>query len=218
MVAWLVAGIVCGVVYGLDPALPFAAHVVLKASGVALLAAYAWRAAAPADRPIATVLALGALGDALIEVNLTAGALAFLFGHIRACRFYADGPLWPALRQPPVIAAALGVSLAAYALSRHAEVVLYAAWLGAMVALSERSRFAWLVPLGAMLFAVSDLLIFARMDILAASPWPGRLIWPLYFAGQVMIARGVVQTSTTAPSPSRDNGAWASATDSGKAA
>ena len=43
-----------------------------------------------------------------------------------------------------------------------------------------------------MLFAVSDLLIFARMGPLADSPLPDLLIWPLYYFGQFLICTGVV--------------------------
>ena len=43
-----------------------------------------------------------------------------------------------------------------------------------------------------VLFVASDLLIFARLGPLAGSPLPGLLIWPTYFAGQALIAWGVV--------------------------
>ena len=45
-----------------------------------------------------------------------------------------------------------------------------------------------------MLFAASDLLIFARLGPLAGSIVPTLLVWPLYVAGQAMIAYGVVRT------------------------
>ena len=48
------------------------------------------------------------------------------------------------------------------------------------------------VGLGAVMFAVSDLLIFAQMGVLAHSPLPGLLIWPLYYFGQFLICTGVV--------------------------
>jgi uncharacterized membrane protein YhhN len=66
--------------------------------------------------------------------------------------------------------------------------------LGAMAATAWVSHFPrhW-VGLGAVLFAVSDLLIFARTGPLAGSMLPQVLIWPLYFGGQVLIATGVVR-------------------------
>ena len=74
---------------------------------------------------------------------------------------------------------------------RHAEMRLV---LGAMAATAWVSHFPrhW-VGLGAVLFAVSDLLIFARMGPLAGSMLPQVLIWPLYFGGQALIATGVVR-------------------------
>ena len=53
------------------------------------------------------------------------------------------------------------------------------------------------VGLGAALFVFSDLLIFAQMGPLAASPLPGLLIWPVYFGGQALIAWGVVRSLGT---------------------
>jgi hypothetical protein len=44
------------------------------------------------------------------------------------------------------------------------------------------------------MFAVSDLLIFSRFHVLHDSPVPGLLIWPLYFAGQALIAWGAGHT------------------------
>ena len=54
-----------------------------KGAGVALLAAYAW-AHHPSRNAhlIALVMALGALGDMVLEVNFTGGAIAFLLGHL----------------------------------------------------------------------------------------------------------------------------------------
>ena len=50
------------------------------------------------------------------------------------------------------------------------------------------------VGIGAVLFVVSDWLIFSRMGPFDLGVLPHYLIWPLYFAGQFMIATGVVQT------------------------
>jgi uncharacterized membrane protein YhhN len=48
------------------------------------------------------------------------------------------------------------------------------------------------VGLGAVMFAVSDLLIFSRGGPLAHSFLPGLLIWPLYYFGQFLICTGVI--------------------------
>jgi uncharacterized membrane protein YhhN len=48
---------------------------------------------------------------------------------------------------------------------------------------------------GAAMFAVSDLLIFLRTGRPALDTFPmGLAVWSLYFAGQALIAVGVVRT------------------------
>ncbi len=171
-----------------------------KTSGVALLAVWAASQARNRDGAlIAGVLALGALGDLLLETHgFIAGGAAFAAGHVAA--------IWLYLRHrrtaPSLSQWLLGwalvplVTLIALLLSRGDEGVgIYAALLGAMAATAWISRFPrYRVGIGAMLFVASDLLIFARMGPLAGSAVPGLLIWPMYFAGQALIAWGVVQT------------------------
>ena len=174
------------------------AAIAWKGSGVGLLALWAMLTVRTADgRLIAAALALGALGDMLLDaVGLTVGAVAFLAGHAIACILYLRHR-----RLPLVLAAwfAAGVALLAYALpdDRAAApgIALYALGLGAMFGTAVTSRFPRAnVGLGAALFVFSDLLIFAQMGPLAASPLPGLLIWPTYFAGQALIAWGVTGT------------------------
>lgn len=166
-----------------------------KGAGVGLLAAWAFVAAPTLPgRWIALVLAFGALGDVLLETSgLTVGAVAFLIGHILAATLY-----WTRRRNARegttlAILLMIGVPSIAYAVSGSAGVLLYATALGAMAATAWISRFPrGLVGAGAVLFAASDLLIFARMGPLAGSIVPTLLVWPLYLAGQAMIAFGVV--------------------------
>lgn len=159
-----------------------------KGSGVGLLALWAFAR----QRPwIGLVLAFGALGDVLLDAaGLTAGAVAFLAGHILATGFYwrtRDAPFYV-----PAIIAVL-VSSASYLLARDAGVAVYGLGLGAMAGTALTSGFGRkTVGLGALLFVLSDLLIFARLGPLAASDLPGLLIWPTYFSGQALIAWGVV--------------------------
>ncbi|MFZ5746108.1 MAG: lysoplasmalogenase family protein [Pseudomonadota bacterium] len=167
-----------------------------KGAGVALLALWAALHARRTDGwLIAAALALGALGDVLLEVaGLVVGAWAFLAGHLVAILLYARN------RRGPWIVAlgfAVGVSALAAILptDRAASpgIAFYAFGLGGMAGMAWISRFPReRVALGALLFVVSDLLIFARMGPLSASTLPGLLIWPTYFAGQVLIALGVV--------------------------
>lgn len=172
--------------------------VVWKGAGVGLLALWAAFSARSADGwLIAAALGLGALGDVLLETHgLTVGAIAFLAGHVVAATLYfrnRAGPVWQAV----VIAGAVAGTSYMLPADRAAApgIALYAAGLGAMFGTAAISRFPQtIVGLGAALFVFSDLLIFARLGPLAGSPLPGLLIWPTYFAGQALIAWGVVRS------------------------
>ncbi len=196
----LAAALVAGASYYADYwlAIEGPAAVLWKGSGVALLALWAALHARGADgRAIAAVLGLGAAGDMLLETHgLTVGALAFLAGHVLAVRLYlrhGAGPL------PLLAGNAVGIALLAALLSGAGDgalgIAVYALGLGAMEGAAWTSRFPRrTVGLGAVLFVVSDLLIFARQGALAGSVLPGLLIWPTYFVGQALIAWGVVTT------------------------
>ena len=88
---WLLASLVFGISYWFagPNTVPGLYLIVWKGAGVGLLAAYAW-----AHHPsrgahlIALVLALGALGDMVLEIDFTYGALSFLAGHLVAIGFY----------------------------------------------------------------------------------------------------------------------------------
>ena len=89
----------------------------------------------------------------------------------------------------------LGTPLVSYLLSLKPEIALYSLALGAMAAAAWMSRFPrYRVGTGAVLFILSDWLIFSRMGPISLEPAPSIFIWPLYYAGQLMIATGVVQT------------------------
>ena len=88
----------------------------------------------------------------------------------------------------------IGTPLISFLLSGQVQIALYASFLGAMASaawMSHSPRYR--VGTGAVLFVVSDWLIFSRMGPFDLAPLPDLLIWPLYYAGQVMIATGIVQ-------------------------
>lgn len=173
-----------------------------KGAGVSLLALWAASRARGLDGWwIAAVLALGALGDVLIEViGLTAGALAFLAGHVLATILYLRhrrAEPW-AKAGPIALGRLLIIPVLAYLFpadrSAAPGIALYATGLGAMAASAWLSDFPRnRVSFGALLFAVSDLLIFARLGPLHGSWIPDLFVWPLYFVGQTLIAVGVVE-------------------------
>ena len=181
------------------PRLPWIAW---KGTGVALLTI--WAAVNARGRDgwlIAAVLALGALGDVLLERSQASGALAFLAGHLTATVLYLLHRRSKPSPSQMTLSVLLLLSVPAIAFLLPADrtaapgIALYAAGLGAMAASAWISRFPrYRVGLGAVLFVASDLLIFAKMGPLAGSLIPVLLIWPLYFAGQALIAWGAVTT------------------------
>lgn len=199
---WLVASLVAGISYYFvrNSEVPGLYLMAWKGAGVALLAAYALARHRGADsRQIAAVMAFGALGDVLIELVLEWGAIAFLIGHLIAIHLY-----WRHRRdrlgfsQKLVsIALALLIPVIGFLLPEDRAaapgVGLYALGLSVMAATAWTSSFSrYRVGIGAVMFAVSDLLIFARMGPLAQSQVPGLLIWPLYYCGQFLICTGIV--------------------------
>jgi uncharacterized membrane protein YhhN len=207
--ASLLLGLFHPLLWGL--ALPGAAMIALKGAGVGLLAAAALIAARTADgRLLALVLALGATGDVLIEVDLAAGASAFAAGHLVAVALYlrnqrgAAGPLDLGVAALLPAAAAVTPFLLLRGRPEALAFVIYGALVGAMAAAAWTSRFPrGLVALGALLFLASDMLIAARLAM-AARPFElGLAIWLLYYGGQFLIFVGV---SASLPSRERSSG------------
>jgi len=178
------------------------ARVAWKGSGVALLAIWAALNARNRDGwQIAAVMALGALGDVLLECSQNAGAGAFLAGHIVAAALYWRHRRSVRSGSQTALAVLLLVGTPIIAFLLPADRVdaplfaVYALGLGAMAGSAWASSFPrYRVGLGAVMFAASDLLIFAKLGPLATSPIPGWLVWPLYFFGQALIAWGAVTT------------------------
>lgn len=191
-------------------AAPEAITLAWKGSGVALLAVYAaLRAVTREGWLLAAVMAFGALGDVLLNAfGLTAGAIAFLIGHILAIILYWPNRR-PDLTRGQLISGALLVpAIVATAFELPADralapgVALYATGLATMAATAWMSRFPRiLVGLGAMAFVISDLLIFAGAGPLAHNALAAMGVWPLYYGGQLMICLGVTRTLNADASP-----------------
>jgi uncharacterized membrane protein YhhN len=119
------------------------------------------------------------------------GLLTLSAAHIAAfCKSRPDlsGP-----DKAVAVALVLGIPAIAYALTGKADVASYALLLGGMATAAFASDFPRSrVALGAAMFAVSDLLIFARMGPMADSAVPHLLVWPLYYFGQFLITVGVI--------------------------
>jgi uncharacterized membrane protein YhhN len=173
--------------------------VVWKGAGVALLAVWCAMQARSRDGwMITAIMAFGALGDVLLETaGLTTGAVAFVAGHGVAIALYGRNRrrhLTLSQRLLALLVVPLSIMIAASLVASNdaLPIAAYTAFVATMAACAWASRFPrYRTGIGAMMFLVSDLLIFARMGTLATSPVPGMLIWPLYFGGQVLIALGV---------------------------
>lgn len=199
---WLLASLLAGISYYFvrDGQIPGLYLMAWKGAGVALLALYALARHKGADsRQIAAVMAFGALGDVLIELVLEWGAVAFLIGHLIAIHLFwrhRRARLSPSQKLAGIAFAVLIPAISFMLPSDRAAapgVALYALGLGVMTAAAWTSSFPrYRVGLGAVMFAVSDLLIFARIGPLAQSALPNLLIWPLYYFGQFLICTGVV--------------------------
>ena len=200
--SWLVASLIAGISYFFvrHEGVPALVLMAWKGAGVALLAIYALAShESSASRQIAAVMAFGALGDVLIELVLEWGAIAFLIGHLVAIRLYwrnRRGRLeWSQKLAALSLAVLIPVSSFLLPHDRAAAfgVAVYSAGLGVMAATAWFNSFSrYRVGIGAVMFAVSDLLIFSRMGPLSQSPVPDILIWPLYYFGQILICTGII--------------------------
>ena len=201
---WLLASLAASVSYFFfrDNPVPGLYLIAWKGAAVALLAIYAARRARSADGwLLVAVMVMGALGDMALEVDMIAGGALFAAGHLIAIALFLRNPRerragsqWLAalalLSGAPLVAALLALPDPRWPLA-----ALYAAIVGAMAASAWVSRFPrYRVGIGAVLFVISDLLIFAREGghVPEAVSW--WLVWPLYYAGQLLIATGVVRT------------------------
>jgi len=197
---WLLASLVACVAYYFlwDNPIGEVWLILLKGAGVGFLAAYAIRRTQGLDGAIlAMALALSAAADMVLEIAFEVGGALFFASHLVAIVLYVRN-----VRPQPVVsqmayaaALAIGTPVIAYLLSQRLDIALYSTSLGAMAACAWMSRFPrYRVGLGAVLFIISDWLIFSRFGPLNLAPLPEILIWPTYYAAQFTIATGVVQT------------------------
>ena len=174
----------------------------IKGAACLFLAIYCLvRHSSPDARLLAWVMAWSALGDMAIEIDLVVGAMLFFLAHCFAIGLYLRnkrGQL--AGTQSWVVGLTLTVTpVVAWLLTRSADLSWQAAFyglaLGGMAAAAWASNFPrYRVGAGAMLFLVSDLLIFAGIGPLSGTFAPEYLVWPIYYLGQFMICTGVIQT------------------------
>lgn len=173
-----------------------------KGAAVGFLAVYALRRSHNFEgKLIAAVMAFGAFGDMLIEIDLMAGAGSFIVGHCIAIWLYArhrrektafSQKMFAILLVPVTMFIAWSLP---FDRTEALGLAVYSLFLAVMAAMAWTSSFPrYRVGIGALLFVISDLFIFAEMGFLQETSIPSLVIWPLYYVGQFLIVTGVVRT------------------------
>ena len=208
---WLLASLVAGVSYFFvsDDPIGGAWLMLWKGAGVAFLAIYAaFRGKGVDGLLIAAVLMFGAMGDVALELSFLGGGSLFAVGHAIAIALYLRNRREHASGSQVMTAAALLLltpviaGLITYPVDNWHVATAYSGVVGAMAAAAWLSRFPrYRVGAGAVMFVVSDLLIFAGEAGALPRSVTEWLIWPLYYGGQFLIATGVVQTLRKDPPP-----------------
>lgn len=197
---WLLASIACALAFYFLRDNPVGGLwlTLLKGGACAALAIYAWQRHDSADaRLIAGYLAICSLADMALELWFEIGGALFFAAHLVALILYLRMRRHHLSSSQKLTAAALLIAtpVVCFLLSGDPAIGLYGLALGGMAAGAWASKFPrYRVGSGAVLFVISDFLIFARMGPLAGSELPELLIWPIYFSAQFLIATGVVRT------------------------
>lgn len=173
-------------------------QILLKGAGVGFLAVYAWQRTSGIDGAILTLaLALSAAADMTLELAFDVGGALFAASHAVAVVLYLRNRRDRTSPSQVMLSLVLlfATPTVSYLLSGRIDIAVYALFLAVMAAAAWSSRFPrYRVGAGAVLFVISDWLIFSRMGSFDLGALPDYLIWPLYYSGQFMIATGVVQT------------------------
>lgn len=198
----LAASVAAGVSYiaSWDLGLSQAASLTWKGLGVGLLAVYAALKAKDLNSWLITaVMALGCAGDVLLGIQFIVGAVAFLLGHGVAIALYLRNRRKMIQRSQLALAVLLvpATVFIAFMLPEDRAgapgVAFYTLGLSLMAATAWTSRFPrFTVGIGALLFLISDLVIFAKMGPLPETFLTGLAVWVPYYGGQLLIAVGAV--------------------------
>jgi uncharacterized membrane protein YhhN len=187
---------------------PYAGDVALKTSMCVLLAIAAFRGNL---RLFALALLFSAAGDAFLAYDgkrlFVPGLASFLVTHVLYAVVFvlatrgAAAPMTVGrkvtLAVIPAFAIAYGAVLWPNLGALAIPVVLYIAAIVVMAMLSLRVR-AIEVPLGAVLFMISDSLISLEKFLWQAA-WVGPLVWITYALAQLLITRGMLSMRQRVP-------------------
>jgi len=180
----------------LDLSEPRVPMLIWKGAGVGLLALYAAMNARDAAGWLLTaVLALGSLGDVLVEVQLELGGASFALAWIVGIVLYRRFPRTELSDSQKGLAVSmiLLVPVIGWILTREATAAAYCLVIAIMAACAWVSRFPrYRVGVGAVMLVVSDLFLFGRAGPYQFGGWSTYAVWITYFGGQVMVATGAV--------------------------
>lgn len=173
----------------------------IKGAACALLALYLWqRHSSPDARLMAWAFGAASLGDMAIMFDFAIGGLLFFVYHVFAMGVYLRNrrTVLTSTQKAAAVAMLLLTPVIVWLLpadrAQASNLALYALALGAMAASAWVSVFPrYRVGAGAVLFLLSDLLLFAETGPLEGSVVPQILVWPVYYLGQFLIATGVAQ-------------------------
>lgn len=215
---WLLLSLFFGIGYMLPivQSLPGAYLVAWKMAAAAFLVPYVLRRHNAGDFvTLGCFLALCSIGDGLIEFSLEAGGAAFGLAHIVAIWLFSRHRRLNISVSQKALALTIFIAtpIIAYGLAGKLPAV-YALLLSTMAAMAWSSNFPrYRVGIGAVLFVISDLLIFARQaGHFSDLPVADYIIWYGYYTALLLIAIGVTQTMMKrdyAPPPSGVSGSSA---------
>ncbi len=175
----------------------------VKAACIAILAARAGRSQAWG---LAVALAFSALGDALLEYSphlFAAGLAAFLCAQIIYAVLFTREARPPKRKPLAMVVVAYSLALAIWLVPAAGPlaipVAVYITAITAMAAAAVIANFQtpW-VGLGALLFVVSDSTLAInrfRMPV----PFEGYIVWSTYYAAQLLITLGYLQSRRRGP-------------------
>ncbi len=173
---------------------------VWKAGAVASLAAYALRRLSGKKALFLVLyLALSALGDALIIIDMVWGGAAFFAAHISAIIMFDHYHGGKFTKGQSIFTNFLifAVFTVIFAFSNPDGTWLtfiYGLSVGMMIVTAWTSAYPrYQVGIGVILVVIYDMLAILSMGTLDNLQLASILVWPLYYIGQLMICTGVVR-------------------------
>lgn len=183
--------------------IPDLAIIAWKMAAVGCLALYALRNHHHGHFIILAIfLGFYALGDGLVEFYLELGGIAFGIGHIIAIYLFSRyrrpqlSPSQIALAFAiPIITPFVAWAIVESPTESGLDAALYTFLLAVMAAMAWSSSFPrYRTGLGAILFIISDFLLFSRFKIGDDNMILNLSVWYSYYFGVFLIAIGIVQT------------------------